>query len=92
MHWAVCFPRSSDGYDTSGRPRRQIGQTGEDPEFTDAGLERLVSDIIRLAESDRLLSDEDIDQIEVPTGALTVPLSPRLVSNEAAAVQEGGAQ
>ncbi|MFC1672497.1 hypothetical protein ACFL01_05115 [Planctomycetota bacterium] len=92
MRWAVCFPRFSGKHDTPDSVPRQTEESGRSPELTDAGLELLVSDILRLAESDRLLSDEDIDEIEVPTGALTVPLSPRLVPGETAAVQEGGAR
>ncbi len=65
MPWAACT----------------IGPSGKNPGppvLTDAGLDRLVADILLLAEMDRLLDDDcDPDELEMPTGALTVPLTPR---------------
>jgi len=68
MHWGSCTIRPSEE-----EPETQV--------LTNAGLDRLVADILLLAEMDRILNDEDCDpdELETPTGALTVPLSRRPV-------------
>ena len=80
MRWAVCFSRPSGPHDTPDEASRQT-EAEETPKLTDAGLDRLVADILLLAEMDRILDDEYGPE-DTPTGALTVPLSPRRTPDE----------
>ena len=82
MSKTICFPRSSGRHDTPLEGPGQIEGPGPGPESACAELERLLSDLIDFIEAE-LPCDEG--NIEVPTGALTVPVTSCIVAD-----REGG--
>jgi hypothetical protein len=76
MSRTICFPRSSSTHDTPRGGSRQTAGAGRGPETDCAELDRLLSDLLDFIETELSLNDEDI---ETPTGALTVPVASCIV-------------
>ncbi len=84
MSRTICFPRSSGTHDTPRGGSRQTAGPDRAPESVCGELERLLSDLIDFIETELSCDEEDI---EVPTGALTVPVASCIVSDREEALQ-----